>query len=768
MTTRERTLMTATLAALWACSPPPAEPTAEQASDAFGSRRPSRVTTRARPCRADSFFVEIPVKRTNVWPDLTFVPGVKAELENYISNTASAWFCPPGQPNCHGWVNASIESVLPQRSWPPSRADGHLRFLRVRFADTAGDPLSVLPDWQCDAVAKIRASVESQNMMLPDDEFYVGRECDATIASAQAVPTTEMLTWHLTDIGRTATPIAPPSPSNELVDFAVIDAGVMSALHSSLGVAAQVDLHPGRATFHTHGAAMPLIARGADEHFKLYDFAALDEGGSGTMADIGVALDQALFGPHSGNPSRPLVIDMSLGFAPELARPAAITGSAMSCTTYENAAGEVVRYMLDIAAQMDRNGDRAVFVSAASGNRPLRVPAGTYPAPPPDAFHTTCSPTPSGPEMFYPGEWSRASTCHANTIPEAHVALAVGAVDEFFRPTGVEIPGAETPLVAPGQHVYAAHPLASPMPVVPQCSYGPTDAYLESLPRAFTGSSVSAALVAGAAAHAQFLRAATGANPLDRLTLARVIYLSGRPLCRNTTSGVPVRMLAVDRLADAVRTCPALLACAALVPGTEPIPANTLAMCASELAACGFSSTCATPSRSGPIAWDKGYDDNALVCHDATVTNGSWQPTSTCGAACPYETNPGRSVLGSIGPQPIIPTCPDCPAVVDGQFLHLKFEITADGPDKTTLANPYLIVKGPSQSNGTPTEEFFPLPDDPNEDDWVLGNRLDLHVSLWGSAIDFSDPSQLKGSLVVDVTEPGKKTVTDYSVIDFH
>ncbi|MEQ9503147.1 MAG: S8 family serine peptidase [Deltaproteobacteria bacterium] len=763
-TSRERTLMAATLAALACSSPAPEQ--REQSIDSARTR-PTRVRTAARPCRADSFFVEIPVGLANVWPDLAFLAQSKADLESYLGNHASQWFCPPSQPTClNGQVAVAIESVLPARAWPATRADGHLRFLRVRFSDNSGT-LSVQPDWQCDAVEEIRSTIADRNGLLADDEFYVGRECDASVASAQAVPTHDMLTWHLTDIGLPASEgVSAPASSEELVDLALIDAGVGAALHASLGVTSVTDLHPNRTNHHVHGRGMATFARQVGPSLRMTDIAVLDAGGQGTMADVAIGIDAALFGGTNTSPPRPLVLQMSLGFPPELAQPAGISGVGGSCTSHENAAGEVIRYMLDVAARMDRDGQRPVFVSAASGNRAVRVPAGTFPAPPANVLHVTCGATPNTPALYYPGQWSQEATCRVNDPTITHAAIAVGAVDERLRATGVAIPGAETPLVAPGQHVYAANSAAHGMPMDPICGAGGTNDYLDALPRAFTGSSVSAALVAGAAARAQHQRLMQGDAPLTRLALARVLYLTGRDLCRSTAAGVPVRMLAVDRLDHALRSCPALVACAQNIVGTEPIPAGTLAACATEVQACGFAPACTTPSRPGPITWDPNYTSKRIVCGDATAT-APWQDVSACGAQCPFESHPERTAIGSLGPQPMVPLCPDCPAQFEPGKIVMSLELTADGDPKTAIENPYLVLNGPPLVNGKPTEEYIALPTAPDVD-WALGNHLDIEVDLNGSSIDFSNLDDVKAGLVVNITEPDAKTVTDFSAIDLH
>ncbi|MEQ8572270.1 MAG: S8 family serine peptidase [Deltaproteobacteria bacterium] len=704
----------------------------------------------------------MPLQQVAVWPDLTFVPTVVAALEQTIASTDNRWFCERWDRAClANAVTVDVQSVLPQRSWPPSRADGHLRFLRVRFV--SDDVVrSVRPQYQCEAVHTLRTTFGDYSA-LASSEIYVGRECDASVSSAQAVPTSEMLTWHLSQLGMEGATTELPPGGESFVDLGLIDAGVIPSVASSIGVVAATSQHTS-STYHVHGTAMAIFAKQTGGAMSVVDYRALGPDGTGTMAQIGVSIDDALLGASAGNPARPIVLNLSLGFPPELGRPAAIEGTA--CSSHENAAGEVVRYVLDVAARMDRDGHRRTFVSAASGNRPLAPPPETFPITlDPTVHDLECEATPAGPELFYPGEWSRAPSCRGGDPSTANLVLAVGAVDDRLRPTGMQIPDAETPLVAPGQHVYASHAAAGAMPVHPVCGQGPTSSHLESLPRAFTGSSVSSALVAGAAARVQAAQLAAGRDALDRQSIARLLYLTGRPLGRTTQNGVDVRVLAIDRLGHALAACPTLIQCAMSVVGREPIPPSTLATCASAVAACGLTAAPATPV--GPVAWSTTYLAQRSVCASPVAT-ATWSSATSCGGVCPYEALAERRNVGSNGPQPTGPICPDCPAVMSGsKTLVLMLELTSDGEPNAVIENPYLVVKGPT--NTSPVQsmtEFIPLPDDPHVDDWVLGNHLDIKVPLDNASVDFSDPRKVSLGLVVNVTEPGATTVTDFSVID--
>ncbi|MCA9556570.1 MAG: S8/S53 family peptidase, partial [Myxococcales bacterium] len=347
----------------------------------------------------------------------------------------------------------SITSVLSPRSSPAWRKQGHLRFLRVRFSSAELGLLSVRPDAQCFVVQAIRLAVGTAASVSPYTAFGVGRECDAQMASVEATPSFEMATWHLTELG--IDPLAPkPAPLPGLVDVAVIDTGLMAPVAAALGVASRTDYHPTDPRQMAHGTGMALMVADTARNPTIHDFRALDFGGTAISETLAHALDDALFGAATGNPDRPEVLNLSLGWPPELARPATISGE--TCTDYENGFGEPIRYLLDVARRMDDAGDRAIFVSAAAGNRPLPVQSGLFPAPPAGALDPACDFPPADPDLYYPGQWGRVESCRAGENTNHRVSLAVSAVDDRLRPIGISIPGGETALVAPGQHVYAS------------------------------------------------------------------------------------------------------------------------------------------------------------------------------------------------------------------------------------------------------------------------------------------------------------------------
>src|SRR5688572_11159653 len=187
-----------------------------------------RSRTEARPCRADTFYVDVPLRIDPIWSNTSFLTPFHQAIELDANATGLPWFCGSGAITCpSSIVRAAVSSVLSSRN-EPFRTDGHLRFFRVRFTDRYGAPLSVRPEAQCDAVAAIRSRFVIHSGARPE-MLHVGRECEASTSAAQDAPTEEMLTWHLLRIGlpATAVDVTEPPLSAQTVDLALIDSGVI-------------------------------------------------------------------------------------------------------------------------------------------------------------------------------------------------------------------------------------------------------------------------------------------------------------------------------------------------------------------------------------------------------------------------------------------------------------------------------------------------------------------------------------------------------------
>src|SRR5262245_55122989 len=218
----------------------------------------------ARPCRPDSFYVEVPLRLESPWHSTAFTGLVNNDLRPLAIAPGLPGFCGYDQVTCpSGQVAVDISSVLPQRA-SPYRSDGDYRFLRVKFRDAQSRLLSVRPSAQCEVVQKIRERFAAR-APAPDDQFYVGRECDASAMGVEDVASAEMLSWHVERMGlpASAIDIAEPRLDVQTVDLALIDSGVIAEVGTApggIGLASESDFS-GDLGLHAHGTGMAILTR---------------------------------------------------------------------------------------------------------------------------------------------------------------------------------------------------------------------------------------------------------------------------------------------------------------------------------------------------------------------------------------------------------------------------------------------------------------------------------------------------------------------------
>ena len=285
-----------------------------------------------------------------------------------------AWFCPEGacgQPCrddlAYVGVQAVVRPVLTERPVGGPRADGHLRFWRIRFERGVGGWLSVDSHAECDAIGTLRVAAHqtlASHGLDPwaIDEAKVGREACGVSPQGAA-------DWHLQRTGALAPqPLTPASWDRPHV--ALLDTGVDPAWHQTLDLT-EIDLvgqvpEPSAPGTHGHGSAMAELLRqiAPPNAARLTSYRVMDGAGVGVVAHVARALDEALFADND-----PLVANLSLGWLPELERRRRVQSQ---CTVEEGAVGSVLRYMLHVARAEDRP-DRPVLIVSAAGNRPLHT-----------------------------------------------------------------------------------------------------------------------------------------------------------------------------------------------------------------------------------------------------------------------------------------------------------------------------------------------------------------------------------------------------------
>lgn len=547
--------------------------------------------------------------------------------------------------------------------------------------DRDGQPLRVRPAALCELIETLRESVR-KGLELDEREYaglVVTRVCPAQ-ALAALPPTDSMLRWHVERLGAKASAAPPGGP---FVDVALVDSGVADAVPDIVHAPGPVAPGGPPETRLAHGTAMALLIRQLlpPSLGRITSYRVFDAEKHATPAQVAQAIDLAL---HDGSrpAGRPLVINLSLGWPPELSAlrllsvvPRVQDLPIQGCRTFEGPVGEEVRYMLAAAREADAAG-RPVLAVASIGNRtgePDRWPElyrsddlGYAPQPAGDP----CNPSVRV-AWFFPAEWARVGACHREggvITPSVSVVVAAGATDPHpaERQAVPSVVGADPPLVAPGEHVYAA--LYDDSGAVVPLDEGPF-----AFPSAWSGTSVGAALTSAVAARAQADRARAGAPPLRWVELERLLWLTGRDLGRaSLLPGVGVRRVDACRLGEALSlasliggeappaagACKDLLACAGGLTSEAALSAAVVAECQPPAAACLAATTCGAGDPLLPT-----LPDDALTVGGPVLVPvaGDGQATEVClTASCPYDGTPDAYSLGDVTPLPFGDGCNDC------------------------------------------------------------------------------------------------------------
>ena len=773
-------------------------------------------------CRRDSFFVEFPV-----WveaPDEAFGEALEFELDRIANDPENAtWLCDANDAACRltleerGPLDVRVTPVLEERSIA-LRDDGHRRFHRVslHLAGRARS-LSVREEALCDVVSTLR------DLVPPDAR--VGRECDLVAMGVEAMAINlcrPLRNWHLERMGL-PTPrfcgwpaqslwqrlfrywrrrIRPTQADPTMPTVALIDSGIAPDIAEAYGLPEPVDLLPDElagGVLHRHATLMTLLIRQFVPRAWIQSIRVLDEQGVGITADLARGIDYALFELPRGA-ELPLVINLSLGWPPELGRPRLLRGEDQ-CVVAEDGVGEVVRYTLEVARRREDN-DGPVALIAAAGNRPGRVIDEAFfgPAPSNHPDPEPCAPLAApidGASMFHPGQWARQRTCRATEAPgvdERPIAAvtAIGGVDAYDRPIAVAQPGVHASLVAPAEHVYTwdDHRVFPATRRAFTC-FPPEDPAPLTMPAATTGTSVAAALATGAAVRAlqlhaivDALRARYGGRPMEPLfgnRLMRLLYLTGERVCddgrvRRSHEAMPVRRLHFGRLRQLYEVCDAaafddIIAClsddddGSLAGPDEPLHARCgpiVAACAPDIAVGLMGDDCVPVELEAP-GWPAGYAPSQACAGPRNGPVVEITDPELCAAqpgGCVFERNPDRHGMGAAGPQPHNPPCPDCAIKLvlspGGQVVDtwtLVLELNADLKPGTDFQMPYVFVDGPS-ANDDFAIKLSALSDPAT---WKPGDSVvitNLPI-VDGMAADPAYWKAAKAKLVVDVKAPG-------------
>ena len=612
----------------------------------------------------------------------------------------------------------------------------------------------------CQALQTIHDTIDPLN-----PGAHIGRECSvSTLADPDDPPVVpeDWENWHLQRVLGPRYRAGPPysgamfPPFRRKVKIVLIDSGVDPRMAKNRDLVIVEDSVPDfmwkSSNLHAHGTTMALLLNQIAPEATIRSMRVLDSEGQGSTAVLAKAIERTL-AEHDGD--GPLVVNLSIGWPPELSKPRHVKDEDLTCDFIEGPVGAPILRMIQQGQAASTPEAPIVFVTPV-GNRGDQDPK-VYE----DRFDVV---TPDPPEdntpakWFYPAEWSRAIGVERNI-------LAIGAVDSVGHRSRISLLGDESLLVAPGALVYVDSEHIDPSPPI-ECNSTPGDSHGVTMPTLATGTSVSAALVSGAIAYAQSLPTPSG-DPLPFRALRALLYLSGKRFTRPSDDPVPpeVSHLSVCRLEWAL-TCDELVDC---VMGIEQeFTPQAMSVCSDEAEDCwvGLGDICDLPE---PWQAPDRPDRPEPPCATVDVPD-NWD-ANPCDNLEPKETcitqMPDRFSLGEVAGQPGEPGCPDCRLVILGSgpwsgHWRLETGISPKISPNIDLDRAYLVVTDLSDSTN-PRTVYSKLSD--NEDNpWKRGNTVLATGRGLGDLVLKDDPV-IKAEIVFRTWETAKLSTRDVSVL---
>lgn len=610
-------------------------------------------------------------------------------------------------PTCAVSYRARLTPVLADLSLasavPAARRDGHRRALVLQFEGLTNGkwvPVTALENASCKLVSAVRAAGASALGVVISDGFatqpdlLVSRSCEVLVQDAEGWLPPSTTEWAKQRIG------ADPMPSLPAVDLALVDTGVPAAYRAGLGVVSEKGLpgfEPGGSAYHPHGAHMAALIHDIAPHATIRSYRALGAGGLGSLASLARATDDALFdNGWTVSARRPLVVNLSVGAPPDFFSPAVLDGPG--CSTWEDGAGEALRYVFNVAGLLDQQVDaqqrwNAVFIAAASGNSGLER-AFTSQTPwtrgPP---MTSCGFAASGSaSSFLPAGFGEWPSCRGPSWAWLPV-LPVGASTFADQRSSLTRRASEPRLYAPGERVYAANPTLPAAPLNLSCAAGDVGlSHGFESPASVSGTSASTALVSAAAAN--LIARGTFSGGARAADLARLLFLTGDPLCQGGVA-LAGRRLSLKRanVASNAPNCAALRSCVrspSLASGPL-LSGATAPVCAAALEAClGVAPVCAATPAEEP-GWGSGYESTFTSASSCTQ---AWFTASTAGTrrlTGPNARFPDVQLAG-LGPQPAGSGCPNCAVLIARNSVWVEFELTDALPAGAKLLDVQLVL----------------------------------------------------------------------------
>lgn len=639
---------------------------------------------RQAACSDTTFFIERPRWLAGPIPASPLCGGDTAAclrlfLPLIARANSYAWFCASGDVACQTDITggaplrAHVESVLPVDDVPGA----HLPRRAYRLWFEKGDARVPVRDvTSCDLISTLRD-------IVPEGEALLGRECDVGVHKAAALISAgdPQAIWHVERMGL-------PAPAIDAPPVVVVDAGVphLAFVRSAaeLSFSGANPMSP----LHLHGIGMALAIRTVSPTADIESMRVMNTNGRGNTADVARGIDRA-----AREAADLRVMNLSIGLAPETRLARVVSGP--SCETLDDGVGESIAIALEAAKA--RHPEMLAF--GAPGNRPIGTAAVRL------AMRNV------GRELVEPGASLRYDDpCRgartrgwffpamlARCAEEAPI-VGIGGISDRDLPISVAIPDSEPPLVAPAQHIFlngarAMGAINRPGPD-PVCMPSGDGMPSPELPMVLSGTSLAAAFASGTASWM------LGRDPtLSARQVARLMYVTGRPLCRDSAEGIPVRALHVGRLHDAM-THPAyadLRDCVDL-DMDDWLPEALYAACEDAVAAIGLVEMCEDHS---PLGWPEAYAPDACpMLESAGPADVAELPA--CDMTCKAEVSEralGPGLVGEAGPQPDLDPCVDCNSRLGIDPDNLVQEITleielSDHFDKDTIfEEPWFIVK---------------------------------------------------------------------------
>jgi len=770
---------------------------------------PAPLPSGAGECGSAIFFVEVPLEQPAPVRYAGAAPAVAQDMSSYIQSARNAgayWFRRPGPtattttatatrglPGSVEMPDTTFTAVLDKvTGLNPLRNSGHRRAFRLVFsyAAEAGSPeaVAVLDRGAIGPIiARLRASVQEHFGILERDMerlVRIGSECTFRGLRGSGAFTNARRQWHLEALD-TAGEVDLDHEDEAIL--ALIDSGVSPNVGSTYQLPEErsfLSYYPGGddgSTRHPHGAAMVKLVRSIAPELHIEPFRVMNTEGLGSTAPLARALDAAI--RFARDESKPTVINMSLGWPREhtnlpherrhLEYFDPLTGKYE--TTVVDGIGEVIRYLLHVAHQVDATSEPNIAVVAAAGNRPEDPTGRMYQ----DVVHTAVDSNLTEIGTFY-------------ELPDRYRGLFIA---DSGLPPGVRYDRRRNVLVGapqvPGSfearfryiEPATSKEVTDLLRIVSQyrrdCSFGPTSSgrswfYPAAYQSKRTCRSEDLVIPVGGVDDT-YGRAVLTPHDVEPQVVAPGQWVFAEragadPACDHAPAPVDLPNACFPKLVSGTSAASVLVSTAIALRQAQLVrndaPTETQAQVMSSLLRFGrpvdragvprehlprvpsiqrMLTSTATPSDESPLR-DPGLGGGVASGHRGDFRE---IPDPAQTPLLLKNGGPDRYALGILGPQPDIPNCPSCFALADGDMIEIHFvlepqfeynfgqnpvlplpRVRVDGPGWTHY---YEMVPPTQHWENNPTTPFTrPIPIHPDECESGCQFRLEAAVRMNG------------------------------------